>query len=629
MQRDTFEFGNRRLVNWAASGAARLALKLAFLCCAVTVAYASPPKLNAADTGRAPVPHAVQAPAAEVAFWESVRNSKSPAEIEAYLAAYPKGLFAPLARIRLKALRQSSNQQQPQPSQNNAVAAPPKTPESADRSQRVSARLGAAAGSTRGSLGIRISTITAEMAETLGLPNQHGTIITSVMRNSAAAQAGLRPLDVIVQFDGQRIVVLQDLPRLVLSTPAGTKVNLTRIRVAPSPAELAKRLEKRAGEGDRGAASILGWFYTYGPKEKQDKSLGLRWTRQAAEAGSGDAMHRLGQMYASGYGVTKDHAQAVSWYRKATEKNIVGAMRSLGISYQRGNGVTKDLHEAARWLKQAAEKGNPDAMYRVGNLYYGGKGVEQDDAQAVLWFRKAAEHHHVRGMTDLGWMYQHGRGVFKDTKQAAHFYRKATERNSSVGILWLGRLLARGDGVAKDETQAVSLFRRAMALGSTAATYELGTMYLKGKGIAKNEEEAFDLFRKAAEKKHRGAMHRMGWMLSYGKGTTRNYADAADWYRKAAALGATASMYNLGLAYERGWGVSRSSYTASEWVFKALKGKSSFAVKRLTEHASNWSKNFRRELQKRLRNAGVYDGPIDGSYGPGTKQAIKTLAQHK
>ncbi len=40
----------------------------------------------------------------EMVFWESVRSSSSPAEFEAYLAKYPEGTFAPLARARLDAL---------------------------------------------------------------------------------------------------------------------------------------------------------------------------------------------------------------------------------------------------------------------------------------------------------------------------------------------------------------------------------------------------------------------------------------------------------------------------------------------------------------------------------------------
>ena len=37
----------------------------------------------------------------ELAFWESVRESDNPALIQAYLQKYPKGEFSPLAEIRI------------------------------------------------------------------------------------------------------------------------------------------------------------------------------------------------------------------------------------------------------------------------------------------------------------------------------------------------------------------------------------------------------------------------------------------------------------------------------------------------------------------------------------------------
>lgn len=45
-----------------------------------------------------------QTEAAEISFWESVRDSKEAVELEAYLKAYPNGTFAPLAQVRIKKL---------------------------------------------------------------------------------------------------------------------------------------------------------------------------------------------------------------------------------------------------------------------------------------------------------------------------------------------------------------------------------------------------------------------------------------------------------------------------------------------------------------------------------------------
>lgn len=46
----------------------------------------------------------------EITFWNSVKDSRNPAEISAYLDKYPNGTFAALARIRLDALKQKAAQ---------------------------------------------------------------------------------------------------------------------------------------------------------------------------------------------------------------------------------------------------------------------------------------------------------------------------------------------------------------------------------------------------------------------------------------------------------------------------------------------------------------------------------------
>ena len=46
----------------------------------------------------------------ELAFWEAVKDSRDPAEFEVYLQAYPDGRYAPLARLRIKALNKGSTE---------------------------------------------------------------------------------------------------------------------------------------------------------------------------------------------------------------------------------------------------------------------------------------------------------------------------------------------------------------------------------------------------------------------------------------------------------------------------------------------------------------------------------------
>lgn len=83
---------------------------------------------------------------------------------------------------------------------------------------------------TRGWLGVMIQPVTATLAQSFGKKDEKGALISEVVAASPAAEAGLKPGDIILAFDGKTIEVMNDLPRLVASTPIRKKVKLTYLR---------------------------------------------------------------------------------------------------------------------------------------------------------------------------------------------------------------------------------------------------------------------------------------------------------------------------------------------------------------------------------------------------------------
>ncbi|MGA7980175.1 MAG: DegQ family serine endoprotease [Chromatiaceae bacterium] len=78
----------------------------------------------------------------------------------------------------------------------------------------------------RGWLGVAIQPVTEDVAKSLGLSSEQGTLVASVAPDSPAAKAGLRPGDVILQAGGKPIDEFKDLSRLVADTPAGTNMKI-------------------------------------------------------------------------------------------------------------------------------------------------------------------------------------------------------------------------------------------------------------------------------------------------------------------------------------------------------------------------------------------------------------------
>jgi serine protease Do len=79
----------------------------------------------------------------------------------------------------------------------------------------------------RGWLGVRIQTVTDEIAESLGLDKARGALVASVTDKGPAAAAGIQPGDVILGFDGKDVSDMRRLPRLVAETPVDKSVPVT------------------------------------------------------------------------------------------------------------------------------------------------------------------------------------------------------------------------------------------------------------------------------------------------------------------------------------------------------------------------------------------------------------------
>lgn len=82
----------------------------------------------------------------------------------------------------------------------------------------------------RGWLGVRIQEVTPDLAESLGMKEPKGALVTSLTDRGPAADAGFEAGDVIIEFDGKGIHTMRDLPRIVASTPVGKKVTVVVIR---------------------------------------------------------------------------------------------------------------------------------------------------------------------------------------------------------------------------------------------------------------------------------------------------------------------------------------------------------------------------------------------------------------
>jgi serine protease Do len=97
----------------------------------------------------------------------------------------------------------------------------------------------------RGWLGVKIQSISEDIAESLGVPENTGALVSGVTPESPAAKAGFEAGDVIMKFDGKTVSTMRGLPRLVAQAPIGKTVDVEVLRQGVS-----KTLQVAVGQLD-------------------------------------------------------------------------------------------------------------------------------------------------------------------------------------------------------------------------------------------------------------------------------------------------------------------------------------------------------------------------------------------
>lgn len=82
----------------------------------------------------------------------------------------------------------------------------------------------------RGWIGVTIQQVTDEVAESLGLEENHGAIISSVVEDGPSDTAGILPGDIIIEFNNTAIEEMRELPKIVADTPIDVEVDVIILR---------------------------------------------------------------------------------------------------------------------------------------------------------------------------------------------------------------------------------------------------------------------------------------------------------------------------------------------------------------------------------------------------------------
>jgi len=386
----------------------------------------------------------------------------------------------------------------------------------------------------------------------------------------------------------------------------------------------------------------------------------VQWYRKAAERNYTAAMYNLAVSYDDGEGVTKDQGLANFWYRRAADQGRSSAMWNLSINLDEGKGGPHDPAGAAKYLIKAYLVGHSKAQkafskkltaWQVGTRrevqnilqkagYYDGpiNGEIDGTAQSAMERYAAAEtgtEPEVATDTQTGTNRETGTNAQTGTDALTGTREQPanTAVDQNVGVQECDRLAAHPSDSDRISTavsfstlqsqtpQAIAACRDATSQhpGVSRFEFQLG----RALDAQKSHVEAVEWYTKAANRSYTAAMYNLAVSYDDGEGIDKNQSKANQWYRRAADQGRSSAMWNLSINLDEGMGGPRDPAGSAKYLLMAYRAGHKKAATAFDKGLKAWQLATRREVQRALKNAGYYNGTIDGQIGAGTRRSAR------
>lgn len=182
-------------------------------------------------------------------------------------------------------------------------------------------------------------------------------------------------------------------------------------------------------------------------------------------------------------------------------------------------------------------------------------------------------------------------------------------------------------GTAPEPETAAALARGGAALGDWLSKEVLIQLYTRQMVAGHAPAEALPIARDLAAQGDVAGQFHLGYLLLSGIGAPPDPAQALGWLERAVSGGHLRARVFLAEILEQGQATPADPMRAAELLWSALEAGDALALTRLTDQLGNRPAELIRNIQQRLRDAGAYNGRVDGLNGPGTARAVRAWAE--
>jgi len=334
-------------------------------------------------------------------------------------------------------------------------------------------------------------------------------------------------------------------------------------------------LTRSAKAGIADAEYRVACCYLEGTGVPASRIEGARWLQRAAGRGHVDAQTLLGGLCVHGLagGVNDDRPErlfaeeepgepdfpaALKWSRQAAEAGSAKAQAVLAYVLTCGPDEMRDLEGAHRWYQRSAAAGCPEGCLGYALSLAPRTQDEAGRQEVAEHLRRAAEAELPTALYLLAVLTEQEVGVTRDPAVAAELYHHAAERGQRSAQLRWGLALMEGRDVEQDLVLGESWLRRAALAGDPEAAALVGDLYVKNGRLPPNYAEAAGWYRRAAEAGHTAAARALGSLYLTGAGVVADPDEAARWLRVSGEAGNPASQVDLAISCSTARAVRRT-----------------------------------------------------------------------
>ena len=417
--------------------------------------------------------------------------------------------------------------------------------------------------------------------------------------------------------------------------------------------------------GNTGAMISMGDLFRNGASTfppATDKAMALY--TQAAALGNAAGSRRVADMYFNGEGVDSDPAAAVQMLEELGTKGDTQAYLALAEYNLRGEIIPLNVISAIDYLEKAVAAGNATGLLRLGDLYrVGATGLVPDATKALDYYNRAVEAGAAGAERYLGNLYLDLTQPFANPSRGIELLKAAAARGDAAAAIRLGDLYSVNDLVQADYDTSKAYFEMALGFGASNATIDLAKALVAGPLANRHRDEALTLLTGAVESGLPGAAAELARLQLAGTFPGHGLDGVLTMLLDTARNGDGESARYLLQLYREGYGlVLQPDRAAAENLLSSLEpvlGVEGVAVERIYLAAPNGSGNENLKtiydefsklkrpsgiqvlrylrmsnahayvyiVQTRLKERGIYSGPLHGLLDTGTIAAMRTACQ--